>query len=64
MSLCGRPVYGGGAGIDFDAAALSAAMKSEEVDIEIDLKAGEARAEIFTCDLTCEYVRLNAEYTT
>ncbi len=64
VSLCGRPVYGAGAGIDFDAAALSAAMKSEEVDIEIDLKAGEAQAEIFTCDLTYEYVRLNAEYTT
>ena len=64
VSLCGEPVYGGGAGIDFDAEALSAAMKAEEIDIEVDLKAGEAQAEIFTSDLTCEYVRLNAEYTT
>ena len=23
-----------------------------------------AATEIYTCDLTCEYVRLNAEYTT
>jgi glutamate N-acetyltransferase/amino-acid N-acetyltransferase len=64
VSLCGRPVYGGGAGIDFDAEALSEAMKSGEIDIEIDLKAGAAEAEIFTSDLTYEYVRLNAEYTT
>ncbi len=64
VSLCGEPVYGAGAGIDFDTAALSAAMKAGEIDIEVDLKAGEARAEIFTCDLTYEYVRLNAEYTT
>lgn len=64
VSLCGQPIYGGGAGIDFDAGALSAAMKAEEIDIEVDLKAGEAGAEIFTSDLTYDYVRLNAEYTT
>ena len=64
VSLCGEPVYGAGAGIDFDAGALSAAMKAGEIDIEVDLRAGEARAEIFTSDLTYEYVRLNAEYTT
>ena len=64
VSLCGEPVYGGGAGIDFDAGALRAAMKSEEIGIEIDLKAGAGEAEIFTSDLTYEYVRLNAEYTT
>lgn len=64
VSLCGEPVYGGGAGIDFDAEALRAAMKSEEIGIEIDLKAGAGEAEIFTSDLTYEYVRLNAEYTT
>ena len=39
-------------------------MSAPAVDIEIDLNMGSACAEIFTSDLTYEYVRLNAEYTT
>ncbi len=64
VSLCGTDIYGNGAGLDFDEDKLSAAMQAEEMAIDIDLAMGEATAEIFTCDLTYEYVRLNAEYTT
>lgn len=64
VSLCGTDIYGNGAGLDFDGDKLSAAMQAEEMAIDIDLAMGKAAAEIFTCDLTYEYVRLNAEYTT
>ncbi|MCY3792115.1 MAG: bifunctional glutamate N-acetyltransferase/amino-acid acetyltransferase ArgJ [Gemmatimonadetes bacterium] len=64
VSLCGTDIYGNGAGLDFDGDKLSAAMQAEEMAIDIDLAMGAAAAEIFTCDLTYEYVRLNAEYTT
>ena len=64
VSLCGTDIYGNGAGLDFDEDKLSAAMQAEEMAIDIDLAMGAAMAEIFTCDLTYEYVRLNAEYTT
>ena len=64
VSLCGTNIYGNGAGLDFDEDKLSAAMQAEEMAIDIDLAMGAATAEIFTCDLTYEYVRLNAEYTT
>ena len=64
VSLCGTEIYGNGTGLDFDEDKLSAAMQAEEMAIDIDLAMGEAAAEIFTCDLTYEYVRLNAEYTT
>lgn len=64
VSLCGTYIYGNGAGLDFDEDKLSAAMQAEEMAIDIDLAMGAAAAEIFTCDLTYEYVRLNAEYTT
>ena len=64
VSLCGTGIYGNGAGLDFDEDKLSAAMQAEEMAIDIDLAMGQATAEIFTCDLTYEYVRLNAEYTT
>ncbi|HEB88254.1 MAG TPA: bifunctional glutamate N-acetyltransferase/amino-acid acetyltransferase ArgJ [Deltaproteobacteria bacterium] len=40
------------------------ALRAEEVAIEVDLGRGSGRARIFSCDLTYEYVRINAEYTT
>lgn len=64
VALCGTDIYGNGAGLAYDASKLSAAMQAEEMAIDIDIAMGSAAAEIFTCDLTYEYVRLNAEYTT
>ena len=64
VSLCGTRIYGDGAGLDFDGGKLSEDMDAEEMSIEIDLAMGAESAEIFTCDLTYDYVRLNAEYTT
>lgn len=39
-------------------------LKGSEVRIIIDLHSGRARARVLTCDLSEEYVRLNAEYAT
>jgi glutamate N-acetyltransferase / amino-acid N-acetyltransferase len=48
----------------FDRGQAVRAMDRPEVEIVVDLGAGEARATMLTCDLTPEYVRFNAEYTT
>ncbi len=64
VSLCGTDIYGNGAGLSYDEGKLSAAMQADEIAIAIDLAMGGEATEIFTCDLTYEYVRLNAEYTT
>jgi glutamate N-acetyltransferase / amino-acid N-acetyltransferase len=40
------------------------AMKAKQVDILISLGRGKGRARILTTDLSYEYVRVNAEYTT
>jgi glutamate N-acetyltransferase / amino-acid N-acetyltransferase len=53
-----------GVAASFDRGNVAAAMQRDEVEIDIDLAAGEARATMLTCDLTPEYVRFNAEYTT
>jgi glutamate N-acetyltransferase/amino-acid N-acetyltransferase len=34
------------------------------VGIRVELGAGRARARVWTCDLSYDYVRINAEYTT
>lgn len=39
-------------------------MKGEEIIINIDLGLGSAGARGFGCDLTHEYVNVNANYTT
>ena len=64
VSLCGTDIYGNGAGLGYDEGELIAAMQEDEIGIDIDLAMGGEATEIFTCDLTYEYVRLNAEYTT
>jgi glutamate N-acetyltransferase/amino-acid N-acetyltransferase len=37
-------------------------LKQTEFDITIDLHMGSARASVFTCDFSLDYVRINADY--
>jgi glutamate N-acetyltransferase/amino-acid N-acetyltransferase len=46
------------------AAKLREADRSEEIEISIDLAVGAGRAHVWTCDLSYDYVKINAEYTT
>jgi glutamate N-acetyltransferase / amino-acid N-acetyltransferase len=43
---------------------LVKAMQQDEIDITIDLKCGKEWEEVLTCDLSYDYVKINAEYTT
>ncbi len=44
--------------------SLQKKMKYKEINIAIGLHMGKASAETYTCDLSYDYVRINAEYTT
>ncbi len=58
-------VYRDGAPVPFDAGGLSESIKQQRpVDLRLTLDSGSATARFWTCDLTAEYVRLNADYTT
>ncbi|MHB1006315.1 MAG: bifunctional glutamate N-acetyltransferase/amino-acid acetyltransferase ArgJ [Chloroflexota bacterium] len=50
--------------LKFDKQAASAAMKGTEVQIRVGLNLGPGEAVAWGCDLTEEYVKINAEYTT
>jgi glutamate N-acetyltransferase/amino-acid N-acetyltransferase len=39
-------------------------LKGNEVKIAVDLAMGTSKATAYGCDLTPEYVKINAEYTT
>lgn len=43
---------------------LQKKMKSKEILIVIGLHCGAEQAEVYTCDLSYDYVKINAEYTT
>jgi glutamate N-acetyltransferase/amino-acid N-acetyltransferase len=59
------PVYRNGMPVPFDAAGLSQSIKSaRDVHLRLSLNRGPERVRFWTCDLTAEYVRLNADYTT
>ena len=45
-------------------AAAAARMKDPEFGLTIDLKLGKESARIVTCDLSFDYVKINAGYTT
>ena len=50
---------------DANAERAAAHLSGKEIDIELDLGTGGAeRATIWTCDLSAEYVRINADYRT
>jgi glutamate N-acetyltransferase/amino-acid N-acetyltransferase len=44
--------------------AAASKMKEREFSLMLDLKQGNAQARVMTCDLSFDYVKINAEYTT
>lgn len=59
------PLYRAGAPLPFDAKAASRYIKrNREVHLRLRFTLGGGRCTFYTCDLTPEYVRLNADYTT
>jgi len=53
-----------GAPKEFEATELAAALDRDRVTIAIDLAAGEYTGSAWGCDLTADYVRINADYHT
>ncbi|MDC0403609.1 bifunctional glutamate N-acetyltransferase/amino-acid acetyltransferase ArgJ [Porticoccaceae bacterium] len=57
-------VENGGRAVNYTEEAGQVAMASEDIVIAIELGRGEIVERVWTCDLTYEYVRINAEYRT
>ena len=57
-------IRGGEPAAEYTEAAGQAAMSGEEITIRVLLDRGAASEQIWTCDLTYDYVRINAEYRT
>jgi glutamate N-acetyltransferase/amino-acid N-acetyltransferase len=57
-------VFAHGEPQDADLQRLTTYLQGRDIRITIDLGIGAGQATVWGCDLTAEYVRLNAEYTT
>ncbi len=53
-----------GAGVDFSEDFAAEVLKSDEIQILVDLKSGEESATAWGCDLTYDYVKINGDYRT
>jgi glutamate N-acetyltransferase / amino-acid N-acetyltransferase len=53
-----------GRGLRFDEAQALEILKRHEVTITVDLRQGNAEVTEWTCDLTEDYIRINADYRT
>lgn len=64
MHIGGQAVYKDGKFQEVLLEDAKSVMAQKEIVISIDLGTGEAQCRFFTCDLTHDYVSINAEYTT
>ena len=53
-----------GSALAFDEEAAARALGEKEVRITVDLGAGDYAATAWTCDMTYDYVKINASYRT
>ena len=52
----------GGPVATYDEAPVAAHMKGQTIDISVDIGLGSGTAKIWTCDLTHDYISINADY--
>jgi len=65
IAIGGVPVVADGLGLGPEAEARAhQRMKGREYEIRLDLQEGSGEATVTTCDLTAEYVKINADYRT
>jgi len=64
LTLQGTTVFRNGRPAPFDAGTLSGSLKAAEVRAELSCRLGKGEAKCWTCDLSKEYIAINADYHT
>ena len=64
LTVGGEVVFERGAGVDVDLSVVRHAFEQPEIEIVATLGLADGHAEAWGCDLSEEYVRINADYTT
>jgi glutamate N-acetyltransferase/amino-acid N-acetyltransferase len=64
LTLQGAVVFKNGQPVAFDAPAVSESLKVTEVKVDLACRLGKGEATVWTCDLSKDYVTINADYHT
>lgn len=64
VAIGGVVVFTAGTGQEVDLEAVRHAFEQPEIEIRLGLGLGDGKAEAWGCDLSAEYVHINADYTT
>jgi len=64
ITMAGMRMYVRGRSLNFNERAAHDRLLHDYIPIVMDLRAGRARARIWTCDFTADYVHINASYRT
>ena len=60
----GLTVYSKGLVTKFDEDSMRKILSEHDIVVDIDLNLGNSSATVYTCDLSFQYVKINADYTT
>jgi glutamate N-acetyltransferase/amino-acid N-acetyltransferase len=64
LTLQRTAVFRSGRPLPFDPESVSESLDTTEVHIDLDCRSGTGQATVWTCDLSKEYVTINADYHT
>jgi len=64
VEICGITVAESGEAAEVDMERLEKAMTGKDLDLDVFLGRGDASIEIWTCDFSYDYVKINADYHT
>ncbi len=62
--LCNTNILKNGQLVSFNKKTLANKMKKKEIDITVNIGKGKKETTVWTCDLSYDYVKINAEYHT
>jgi glutamate N-acetyltransferase/amino-acid N-acetyltransferase len=64
VSIGSIVLFADGSPHDENAARVAEYLKGTDIDVSVNLGAGSEESTVWTCDLSAEYVKINAEYRT
>ena len=64
VDIGGLPVFANGSAVMANTERIRAVFAQPRIEIEVQLGAGEYEGHAWGCDLSADYVRINADYTT
>lgn len=64
LSIGDMPIFSQNSPLTFDMNKLKSIFHQDRIDVKVDLGAGDKSYYVYTSDLSHDYVKINAEYST